>query len=277
MSTNHPIRWADAAQFQAAPIRGDKPRVYLLWATPDPLGAIASMCRMYEGKPTYHLEEILESERIHYWEQANKTHLKAPLEAVVFHWFIEGVDRSFTHQMVRQRTACFAQESLRFAVKDSLSSEVLPPITILPGSDQEQKWNDAIAKVEEAYNYLVNNGIPAEDARGLLPHAVPTRLNYITNLRSLLDHAGNRLCTQAQFVWRDVFNQMVGILRKRGGHYREMADSGVFKPICFQMGHCPFKASFDRDCTIRERVDAGQFDQIADAEWALNPEAGRTH
>jgi hypothetical protein len=34
-----------------------------------------------------------------------------------------------------------------------------------------------------------------------------------------------------------------------------------------------FKASMDRGCTIRSRVDAGQFDQIAVEEWAADPTA----
>jgi thymidylate synthase ThyX len=46
--------------------------------------------------------------------------LKAPLEAIDFHFMVEGVTRAHTHQEVRQRTAVFAQESMRFAVKDKI-------------------------------------------------------------------------------------------------------------------------------------------------------------
>jgi hypothetical protein len=29
----------------------------------------------------------------------------------------------------------------------------------------------------------------------------------------------------------------------------------MFKPVCYQLGRCPFKASFDRACQIRDRVE----------------------
>lgn len=309
-------KWADGAMFEAEPMKSTTPKVALVSATPDPLGAIAAACRMYEGKATYDLATITDYERVYYWQQVQKTHLKAPLEFVDLHFFIEGVTRSFTHQMVRQRTAVYAQESLRFAVKENLVDEVQLPPSIqsepqadpdLHESDDQAKrriWDTAVEASHEAYNALVAMGVPAEDARGLMPHAVTTRLNYKTNLRNLLDHAGNRLCTQAQFEWRLAFAGIVGAIRDHGlpaveeirraeadweaqtgqpaadmpdfdpnWQWRLIADSDVFRPICFTLGHCPFTADFDRGCTIRDRVQAGEFDKIDDREWLADPKA----
>lgn len=329
-------KWGDAQQYGAAPMKatydektGVMPRVELVWMTPDPLGAIAAACRMYEGKPTYDLADITDEDRMHYWNQARSTHLKAPLEFVNFHFFIEGVDRAFTHQLVRQRTAVYAQESMRFAVMDDdlLERTSLPPSLHgtktnggelynfqrdLESSDQRKRWrarwDRTLAVIEAQYEALVNDGMPAEEARGLLPHATATRLNYSTNLRGLLDHAGNRLCTQAQFHWRFVFAQIAKAISEyevlhRGRvvsedhhwQYKELASA--FRPVCYEMGRCPFKADFDRDCSIRDRVDAnaaigrpssqwnerlgleGQDDipAISSTEWMLNPEAARRH
>jgi flavin-dependent thymidylate synthase len=282
-------KWADKAMFEAEPMRSTEPQAFLVSATPDPLGAIAAACRMYEGKATYDLADITDDERRHYWEQVQKTHLKAPLEFVDLHFFIEGVTRSFTHQMVRQRTAVYAQESLRFAVKGDMADEVQLPPSLMgvepaePGMHETEDqaklrhWTNAVEAAEEAYNVLVNMGVPAEDARGLMPHAVTTRLNYKTNLRNLLDHAGNRLCTQAQFEWRMVF---ASIVRSMSEHllagdwqWRLIAESSVFKPVCFSLGHCPFTADFDRGCTIRDRVQAGEWEKIDDREWLVDPKA----
>jgi flavin-dependent thymidylate synthase len=296
-------KWADEAMFAAEPMekneRGEvRPKVTLLWATPDPLGAISAACRMYEGKVTRSLSEVTDDERHHYWEQVKKTHLKAPLEFVKLHFFIEGVTRAFTHQMVRQRTAVYAQESLRFAVKEDLADEVPLPPSIRPDTLEAQVWREGIEAVDHAYSYLVANGVPAEDARGLLPHSVTTRLNYCTDLRALLDHAGNRLCTQAQFEWRYVFAEIVKAIRthrpevamdlkpnvegsSRGGavgggwQFELIADDGLFKPVCYRLGHCPFTADFDRKCVIRERVQEGKWDWIDDKEWLLDPTAAR--
>jgi thymidylate synthase (FAD) len=277
-------KWADQAMFEAAPMEDTKPRVHLLWATPDPLGAVAAMCRMYEGIPTYDLYNISHDERIRYWEQVQKTHLKAPLESVIFHFFIEGVTRAFTHQMVRQRTAVYAQESLRFAVKENMAGEAaLPPSINTP--KRQEHWGRALGTIQASYNQLIADGVPAEDARGLLPHATTTRLNYITNLRNLIEHAGNRLCTQAQFEWRAVFIELVKSIQeyvppmssveRNEWQFQYMVQSAIFKPVCFQLGHCPFMAVFDRQCTIRGRVNEGKFDEIDPHEYMSDPTAGR--
>ena len=83
---------------------------------------------------------------------------------------------------------------------------------------------------------LIANGVPAEEARGLLPHDTLTRLNYKTNLRNLLDHLGNRLCTQAQFEWRLVGAGIRKAIMEYNQHtdqawqWRHIAMSGVSSP-----------------------------------------------
>jgi flavin-dependent thymidylate synthase len=281
-------RWADSAMYSAEPMEGAHPRVYLLMATPDPMGAIAAACMMYEGKVARTLldNSLADDMRRHYWEQAKKTHLKAPLEFVDLHFMIEGVTRAFTHQMVRQRTAVYAQESLRFAVKEDMADAVALPPSLHRGEVDERAmeiWTKAVEAADEAYQLLVNMGVPAEDARGLLPHNVTTRLHYKTNLRNLLDHAGNRLCTQAQFEWRWVFNELVKAIHDYEGYgtqwnkwqFEHIATDNVFKPVCFELGHCPLTASFDRGCTIRGRVEEGEFDKIRPEEWMLDHAAAR--
>lgn len=292
-SSSEIVKYADKAMFEAAPIQKTEgepvtPKVYLVSATPDPLGTIAAACRMYKGIPTYDLSEITDEERLQYFQDSIDTHLKAPWEFVDLHFFIEGVTRAFTHQMVRQRTAVYAQESMRFAVKDNMAEEAALPPSLMYGpqatAENVERYKGAINKVEESYNSLIAAGVPAEDARHLLPHATTTRLNYKTNLRGLVEHAGNRLCTQAQFEWRMVFLEIVKAI---AGYYppsdprfadqqwqfQTLATSQMFQPVCFAQGRCPFNASFDRGCTIRERVDAGKFDEIKTEEYMSDPRA----
>lgn len=292
-------KWADPAMFTAQPIDATEgPKVRLLWMTPDPLGVIAAACKGYKGEFVDHLSEVTDAEREEYFEQVQKTHLKAPFEFVQFHFSISGVTRAFTHQLVRQRTATFVQESLRFAVKEDMPVG-LPPS--LAGTDKRNiwergdpmvsksqrlrdEWDSAIEATGSIYESLVNQGLPAEDARGLLPTNILTRVQYRTDLRALLEHGGNRLCTQAQFEWRTVFSKYLEAIRNydpvsseieqwhsdyRGGVYERMFRSNhethkwqyeriadVFRPVCYLTGKCEFKASFDRACSIRNRVDA---------------------
>jgi hypothetical protein len=66
------------------------------------------------------------------------------------------------------------------------------------------------------YLDLINDGMPAEDARGMAWHNVTTRLNYITTLRSWYDTMAVRVSDQAQFEWRSLAMHMALALREYG-------------------------------------------------------------
>lgn len=293
--------WADAAMFRAEPLKAsDGPKVFMLAGTPDPLGAVAAMAKMYKGEVVRNMDDITDEERNGYLKQIQLTKLKAPLEAVKVHFMVENVTRSFTHQMVRQRTAVYAQESLRFAVKEDMGDGVaLPPSLAgtkggwdpvedgLPPKQEQMRtiWDDVVDTISEGYNRLVNMGMPAEDARGLLPHNITTRLNYVTDMRALQDHAGNRLCTQAQFEWRLVFVRIIEAMRahcsnpyhspEQGAGHKSLACdnwqwaelANIFRPVCYLTGKCEFKADFDRPCSIRARVEANHQIGRPSSEW----------
>ena len=186
------------------------------------------------------------------------------------------------------------------AVKRGLANEVaLPPSIVAPaeglqGEPPWEIWNKTIKTIDEAYNALVDAGVPAEDARGLLPHATTTRIIYHTNLRALFEHAGNRLCTQAQFEWRIVFAAIIKAIREYGSTDVDITSFGeqerevlpsksggenwqwqliaqpkphTFTPICYRLGRCAFKSELDRGCSIRSRVDAFERHGVPSNKW----------
>lgn len=299
------VRAADAAQYARTPIPEEQRgqiRVRLLNATPDPLGSVAALCQQYEGRVVRSLKEVTDEERRACLDDMGKTVLNGPLEAVQFHWQIEGVTRSITHQMVRSRASFFAQESLRFAVPEGHWAEEIPLPPSLAGAREERRkimeelgwdrgheprnyssklvaldaWEDAMINAQNAYKSLIELGVPAEEARGVLPHDMPTRIHWVMDLRTLLAEAGKRTCTQAQFPWRIIFAGMASALRdygtRYGGHaakhawqFREIANR--LRPVCFQTGKCGFMAEFDRSCKIRERVDAFAAAGVPSSEW----------
>jgi flavin-dependent thymidylate synthase len=322
--------WIDPAMFEAEPIPDGGPRVHLLWMTPDPLGAAAAMNAMYTGRVTRSLADVTHGERRKILGEMAKTILATPLEAVSFHFLIEGVTRGFTHQLVRNRNSSYAQESMRFAVvgeKQGIPVAMPPSIAagrslrdvmaaireefpaIDPGlarnmvidqataADKARwAWDEAQVKIEESYQYLVNAGIPAEDARGLLPTNVQTRIHWVMNLRSLKLEAGKRLSTQAQYEWKAViagiakaireynpYQQQIDVMGRAGD--RVAADvlsfvashdvwqyegiSDLFRPICYQTGKCEFMASIDRKCTIRDRVEKNHSIGRPSSDWHL--------
>jgi flavin-dependent thymidylate synthase len=317
------VRQADAAQYARAPIPAEdrgRIRVRLLNATPDPLGSVAALIAQYSGRVIRDLSEVTDDMRRSALDDMGKTVLNGPLEAVQFHWQIEGVTRSITHQMVRSRASFFAQESLRFAVPEGNWSEEIPYPAWLstkeadkvgtPQWSAKQAWDAQMDTAQVHYERLIELGMPAEEARGVLPHDMPTRIHWIMDLRTLLAEAGKRTCTQAQFPWRIIFAGMAQALREYGGQPREGRNDGRrrrdgwqfseianrLRPVCFQTGRCGFMAQFDRNCTIRERVDRNaesgrppaewgergtdrwgvEIKPINDYEWAANPAAARS-
>ena len=332
------LRAADAAQYAREPIPEDQRgqiRVRLLNATPDPLGSVAALCEQYKGRVIRNLSEVTDDQRRQVLEDMSHTVLNGPLEAAQFHFQIEGVTRSITHQMVRSRASFFAQESLRFAVPEGNWAEEIPLPPSLAGARANRAkfeeeggltgmpafnsvrmldaWEDAMINAQNAYQALIDMGMPAEEARGVLPHDMPTRIHWVCDLRTLLAEAGKRTCTQAQFPWRLIFAGIANALRNHGTtdsrvpfrtfdelssdnwQFREIANR--LRPVCYQTGSCGFMAAFDRSCSIRSRVDAfaeagvpsGMWSEgygsphssihiqpIRDVEWALDPGAARS-
>lgn len=296
------VRHADAQQYVSEPMpenakRG--PAVTLLNATPDPLGSIAALIGVYKGKIHRSLSTVTDEERRGALADMQATVLSGPLEAVTFQFLIEGVGRDFTHQAVRGRNAFYAQESLRFAVKEDWVAETPYPPSLAgvpewdgmadPTEAQRatEVWDNALDDAGEGYGRLIELGVPAEDARKLLPHAVTTRYMWICSLRELLHVAGVRTCTQAQFEWRIVMGQIAKALRDWGNEQdARWATEDVFhlpierqdgwqfnlladalRPACYQTGSCAFKAQFDRACKIRDRVDMNEHAMRPSAEW----------
>lgn len=344
------LKWSDQAMFKAEDIKPEYgPEVFLLSCNNDPLGSIAAAAKAYKGEFVSTLADVTDDERIHYLEEIQKTTLKMPLEAVLMHFRFKGVTRGFTHQLVRQRTAAYSQESTRFAVKDTVPVGLPPSLAGTTGEmqaaydricfelkvdslysgmnnsvsladglksnrgfikwtdecdrmSQEEKWrgvwDKTVSHIERTYNHLVDSGMPAEDARGLLPTNLLTQVNYFTHLRGLQEHSGLRLCTQAQFEWKQVwlgilkaiehygrgvtyevnvpsskahdrmvFPQGKSALYECSSEWQFKALSKVFRPICYYTGKCEFGAEFDRKCAIRERVEANHDIGRPSKEW----------
>lgn len=331
-------RWADESMFTAQRTTSLEPKVILLDGPSDPLGKLAFLAKAYQGKFPSSYEEISDRDREYYVFDMEKNILGMPSEAVMFHFLIMNVSRSYTHQLVRTRHASYAQESLRFAVKEDFPVK-LPPFLqgtkplheradafcklmgwiddgMISGenwsrafetcrksaSEKEgmrDDWDEKIANDREFYLKMVNQGMPAEDARDSVPHGILTHVNMAIDLRALMQMAGQRLCTQAQWehktVWDGIIDQLFTFgdgltyrtreLPKTGAVYSETGDhngnlayevssswqyrllADRFKPICYQTGSCQFRSDFDRFCNIRDRVQANAAIGRSSKEW----------
>lgn len=96
--------------------------------------------------------------------------------------------RAISHQIVRHRIAAYSQQSMRyvkFTTKDSL--KVIKPQGYDEWSVGKQIiWGNAIKDAARSYEDMIDSGLPAEVARGVLPHDTATKLVATWNLRELL-------------------------------------------------------------------------------------------
>ena len=172
--------------------------VELISYTPNPVEAIeraASTC--YDSMPTG--GKIM--------RHCYKSGHHSVLEFADFSFKITGVSRALTHQLVRHRMASYAQRSQRYCTEDGF--EFVTPRSIVKDEEALARYNETMETIQMAYEELLARGVPAEDARMLLPNACCTQICVKMNLRALIHFCNERLCTCAQWEIREMARGMV--------------------------------------------------------------------
>jgi thymidylate synthase (FAD) len=164
-----------------------------------------------------------------------KTGHASPLEQIVFWFGIANVSRSLSHQFVRHRIGIsFEQQSQRYVkFKQDKLAFVLPDSWSRAGLEDE--FSDLLSKTSELYAKALKAGIPAEDARFVLPNAAPTNFHVMVNFAEMLHICDLRLCVRAQWEIR----RMVAMMRAEIKHV--LPEIAVFlQPKCGEnrMGYC---------------------------------------
>jgi flavin-dependent thymidylate synthase len=131
--------------------------------------------------------------------------IRSSWEFVDYTWQVTGVTRAFTHQFVRSRHASFAQQAMRVA--DMSEFEHLTPDTVKTAG-KEEAWNLCMQMIASIYKELREAGVPAQDARGVLPTNVLTNIVCKMNLRAFAELVGKRENLRAQGEYADVVRAM---------------------------------------------------------------------
>jgi thymidylate synthase ThyX len=118
---------------------------------------------------------------------------------------IEGVTRAFTHQLVRTRTASFAQQTMRVTKMDGFTYSTGPSI----GDDAETIYDDTMKIIDNRYNILLDMGVRPEDARGILPTNIHTNIVAKFNLRTFSEMVKKRISGRVQGEYSEVLNKMM--------------------------------------------------------------------
>jgi len=125
------------------------------------------------------------------------------LEHVNFSFGVEGISRVTSHQLVRHRLASYSQQSQRY-VNLSNTFDYIVPKSIQGNRPAYEEYTRLMEVVHKIYKALLNNEIPAEDARYILPNATETKVFITMNARTLLHFFKVRCCNRAQHEIRNM-------------------------------------------------------------------------
>ena len=238
-------------------MKATKAQVRLIRYSEAPEGLIASAAKLCYAKDTSTVLQPHKDDGGKFVKILRDMGHMSPIEHASFTFYVEGVSRAMTHQLVRHRLASYSQRSQRYVRHDAFEY-VMPPqlkgktvqdrgVTL----DAETYYRDTMAYLAERYAKL-NEALGEtgessnEDARYVLPNACETKIFVTMNARVLLHFFEQRLCMRAQWEIRNVADKMLLLVR-------EVCPS-VFNgagPKCVRLGKCP-----------EGRMSCGKFEEM---------------
>lgn len=215
-------------------------KVQVIAHTPDPEEIVAAAARLcYSPKSATELLENFSPDQVEkFVKKLVSLGHESPMEHVSFTFAIEGISRACSHQLVRHRVgASYSQKSQRY-VKEGEFKYITPP-SIAKDVYRKNMFDCAMDRMQSLYNLLVKMGVPAEDARFILPNAAATSLVVTMNVRSLWHFFELRCCNRAQWEIRALANEMLNqvcdiaplLFRKAGATCDSMG-------VCFEGSMC---------------------------------------
>ena len=227
----------------------NKPVVNLISKPKDMLKTVYTACRTcYSADYPINIYENAtdEEKMLKLIERVISSGHYSTIEHIQVSFAISNVSRACTHHLVRHRHMSFSQKSQRYVKEKGQFDYIIPP-TIEKDEVLKAKFIDFMNKISEQYQEFVEAGIPAEDARFVLPNAAASSLVTSLNLRELIHLANLRLCTRAQYEIRTMVKMMCDAL---------VAEEPWLKPYlvpkCERFGFCDEDKSCGRKKTRAE-------------------------
>lgn len=135
------------------------------------------------------------------------------LEHASFTFGVEGISRACSHQLVRHRLASYSQQSQRYVSHKERFAAVIPP-SVADRPELRERFEAFLEEAHRAYRELLDAGIPAEDARFVLPNAAETKIVVTMNARELHHFFNLRCCRRAQWEIRAMAVEMLRLARQ---------------------------------------------------------------
>ena len=134
------------------------------------------------------------------------------LEHATISFDVEGISRFTQNQIVRHRIGCsYCVQSLRYCDARKLDIIIEPNL-----AKKDDSVFDLIHTIKSFYCKLVDNGVPKEEARALLPLGTATNMVITMNFRALRHFLKLRLDTHAQREIRELAQEMKALIIEKG-------------------------------------------------------------
>ncbi|ORJ55048.1 FAD-dependent thymidylate synthase [Geothermobacter hydrogeniphilus] len=207
-------------------------RVQLLTHTPDPERACAAAARLcYSAADIDQLLAKEAEDQALLLKKILKLGHFSVLEHASFTFGIEGISRACSHQLVRHRIASFSQQSQRYVSSAENFPAVLPD-SIAASPELRKVFETFMSEAGRVYARLLEAGVPAEDARFVLPNAVETKLVMTMNARELHHFFHLRCCRRAQWEIRAMAKEMLRLVRRAAPVIFAAAGPGCLQAAC---------------------------------------------
>ncbi len=227
----------------------NKPEVKLISKPENMLKTIYTACRTcYSADTPEYIYNAAENEEkmLKLIERIISSGHYSTIEHIQVSFAISNVSRACTHQLVRHRHMSFSQKSQRYVKEKGQFDYIIPP-TIEQSPELKEKFETFMQEISKKYLEFTDLGIPAEDARAVLPNACTTSLVASLNLRELIHIANIRLCSRAQYEIRTMVKMMCEELIKE-----EPWLNKYLVPKCEKSGFC----DEDKSCGRRPKFTA---------------------
>lgn len=211
-------------------------KVTLLQHTPEPELTIALAARLcYSSCSCEELQQRLVSSDITgFIDKIMALGHQSVLEHASFTFGVDGISRVTSHQLVRHRVASFSQQSQRYVPFTSIP--VVIPENIKQNKRLLAMFQKTVSDIETFYAIAVKEGIPAEDARYLVPNATETKILITMNARELLHFFAVRCCERAQWEIRAMAIEMLKLVSPLAPTVFKDAGPGCLVGACPEAG-----------------------------------------
>jgi len=201
----------------------DNVNVNMIRSTSNPQGLV-SQARAITMKQDLSIASYMKEDDYKFLLDAEHTSL---FEHVSYTFLISNVSRSFLAQITRHRMSSYTSGSQHYQNYSDY------PLMVDDEVAQHPIAKNDFMNTIKAYNVMVFDGIPKEEARQILPNAMAVNLLWTVNARALINFLRLRLCNRNVKEMQGFANV---VLKKCYAHFPELFM--WVGPQCYMEGKC---------------------------------------